>query len=130
MKRTLNILVTDDDLHIRSFVCKMIEDTGHTASEAADGHECLNLTKKNHYDAIFLDLIMPAVCGDEVLKSLRNELNYEGTIVICSAEDDDEMMQEYFELGADAYIIKPAQHDVIKGVVNRIAELADTDSSV
>ena len=122
MSKVLNILVADDDLFFRSFMCKMIEDMGHKTSQAADGDECIIYAKKNQYDAIFLDLIMPTLCGDEVLKMLRNEQNYNGMIVICSAEDENELMQEYFDLGANAYLAKPVKHNVLTEVINRIIE--------
>src|SRR5438552_9442986 len=61
------LLVAEDDVGIRALIGSVLRHDGHTIEFAADGAEAVERISATHYDAIFLDLMMPAASGFEVL---------------------------------------------------------------
>ena len=58
-----HILVVDDEEKLRSLVRKYAEFEGHTVSEATNGMDAITLCRRNRYDIIILDIMMPVLDG-------------------------------------------------------------------
>ena len=92
---------------------------GYICDVAADGRECLLKFVQKPYDVVFLDLVMPEIDGETVLRWLRKE--HPGTnVVITSVQDDDGIMRDLLALGASAYLVKPFTSQEIQGVMRGI----------
>jgi CheY-like chemotaxis protein len=118
----LKILVADDNEYIRELLNRMIEDAGYTWQNAEDGKQCLALLNTTVFDVLFLDLIMPELDGESVLKNIGSTLNKDIDVIIMSSQDDDQAIEEVLNLGATAYLTKPLSIEVINDVLTTLGE--------
>jgi two-component system chemotaxis response regulator CheY len=107
-------LVVDDSRVIRKVARRILEDIGYEIAEAADGMEALAWCRAAMPDAILLDWNMPVMTGIEFLRKLRAEPDGEGPVVVfCTVENDLAHINEALEAGANEYIMKPFDGDII-----------------
>jgi two-component system chemotaxis response regulator CheY len=107
-------LVVDDSRVIRKVARRILEDIGYEIAEAADGMEALAWCRAAMPDAILLDWNMPVMNGIEFLRRLRAEPAGEAPVVVfCTVENDLAHIAEALEVGADEYIMKPFDGDII-----------------
>jgi DNA-binding response OmpR family regulator len=102
----MRILVTEDEPRILSFVSRALEAEGFVTDGAEDGVQALELARRQHYDLVVLDLLLPRVDGLSVLRELRHD-NPELPVVILSARSDLPTKLRGFDLGANDYVQKP-----------------------
>lgn len=99
------ILIVEDDPYINRLLCKIIEDCGYTVDAAYSGSEAQLRLSMQAYDLVLLDLMLPGISGEELLKIIR-ESSYMPVIIISAKTE----LQERITLlknGADDYITKP-----------------------
>lgn len=107
-------LVVDDSRVIRKVARRILEDLDFEIEEAADGLEALQACRKAMPDAILLDWQMPVMSGIDFLRTLRNEQGGERPVVVfCTTENDVERITEAIKAGADEYIMKPFDGDIL-----------------
>jgi two-component system, chemotaxis family, chemotaxis protein CheY len=107
-------LIVDDSRVIRKVARRILEDMGFEIAEAADGVEALAWCRAAMPDAVLLDWNMPVMNGIEFLKRLRTEPGGEApTVVFCTVENDMKRIVEALDCGADEYIMKPFDGDII-----------------
>ena len=100
-----NILVVDDEARIRSIIKKYAEFEGHTVIEAGDGMEAVRLCRKDKFDIIIMDIMMPELDGFSACREIRK---VSGTpIIMLSARGEEYDKINGFELGIDDYVVKP-----------------------
>lgn len=123
-QRARHALVVDDSLAIRKTIRRMIEPMGFTVDEASNGKEALDHYATRHPDVVFLDVEMPGMDGLSVLRHLRGPArvmwagpNDPGDgmprIIMCTARSSFETIREAINAGADEYIIKPFDSQVL-----------------
>lgn len=100
-----NILVVDDDGHIREVVRFALEQAGHEVNEAADGEAALATFAAEPADLVVLDIVMPGEDGLTVCKTIRKDS--EVPIIFLSSRDEELDRILGLELGADDYMTKP-----------------------
>jgi two-component system, chemotaxis family, chemotaxis protein CheY len=109
-------LVVDDSRVIRKVARRILEDIGFEIAEAADGQEALAWCRTSMPEAVLLDWNMPGMNGIEFLKVLRAEPGGRAPVVVmCTVENERERMVEALDAGADEYIMKPFDGDIIEG---------------
>jgi two-component system chemotaxis response regulator CheY len=107
-------LVVDDSRVIRKVARRILEDIGYEIAEAADGMEALAWCRAAMPDAILLDWNMPVMTGIEFLRKLRAEPGGDAPVVVfCTVENDLPHINEALEAGANEYIMKPFDGDII-----------------
>ena len=121
-KRTApRILVVEDDPDNRRIVVKVLAVDGYTTLEAADGESAVALARREHPDAILMDLAMPGVDGWEAARRLKADpATADIPIVALTAfalRGDEDRARE---AGCDAYLSKPCRPQAIRDVVARI----------
>lgn len=105
-----NILIADDMLLNRKLIRRALEQKISNVNflEAEDGHKALEYIYKGAVDIIILDLIMPKKNGFEVIKAVKSQEEYRDIpIIVNSAMDEIDTIQEALELGATDYFTKP-----------------------
>lgn len=108
-------LVVDDSRVIRKVARRILEDLSFEIAEAADGMEALAWCRAAMPDAILLDWNMPVMSGLEFLRKLRAEPGGDAPVVVfCTVENDVAHIQEALDAGADEYIMKPFDGDIIE----------------
>jgi two-component system, OmpR family, response regulator len=100
-----NVLVADDDGHIRDVLRYALERAGYTVFEAADGAQTLRIAREQPIDLVVLDIVMPEEDGLAVCQRLRAERPV--PIVFLTSRDDEVDRIVGLELGADDYVTKP-----------------------
>jgi two-component system, chemotaxis family, chemotaxis protein CheY len=107
-------LVVDDSAVIRKVARRILESMDFTIMEAEDGSKALDVCAVHMPDAILLDWNMPVMDGYEFLKTLRKADN--GTkpkVVFCTTENDVAHIARAMHAGADEYIMKPFDKDIL-----------------
>ena len=108
-------LIVDDSRVIRKVARRILEDLRFEIEEAADGLEALQACRRQMPEAILLDWTMPVVSGIEFLRRLRQEANGDKpTVVFCTTENDVERIAEALKAGADEYMMKPFDGDILQ----------------
>jgi two-component system chemotaxis response regulator CheY len=111
MKRCL---VIDDSRVIRRVAAKIIQDLGFTVEEAEDGKKALDACRMRLPDVALIDLDMPIMDGRTYLRALRQMPGGEKVIaVIFTADGEPAVMQQAIDDGADEYIMKPFDSEII-----------------
>ena len=99
------LLIVDDEEHIRNLVRKYAEFGGYEVKEAADGMEAVSLSKKESFDAIVMDIMMPELDGFSACREIRKISAV--PILLLSARGEEYDKINGFECGADDYVVKP-----------------------
>ena len=102
----MKLLVIEDDPKTSSFVRKGLMESGFDVDTAGDGREGLNLAKTGRHDLVILDLMLPGMPGEAVLRELRASGN-RTPVVILTARGQLEDRVHGLQLGADDYLPKP-----------------------
>lgn len=119
MKKT--ILVADDSSTIRKLVTFALKALGNDVVTACDGMEALETLPRVDVDLIITDLNMPNVDGYEFIRAVRQNAAYANIpIIILSSEKEDDDIQRGIVAGANSYLVKPFQPQVIQ---NEVAKL-------
>jgi len=100
-----HILVVDDETRIRSIIKKYAEFDGHEVTEASDGMEAVLLCRKNTYDLIIMDIMMPELDGFSACREIRKIADT--PIIMLSARGEEYDRINGFEVGIDDYVTKP-----------------------
>lgn len=99
------ILITDDEDKIRALIKKYAIFEGHTAVEAANGIEAVELCRKENFDIIIMDIMMPELDGFSAVKEIRKKQDVPVLMLSARGEEYDKI--HGFELGIDDYVVKP-----------------------
>ncbi|NEX94035.1 response regulator [Caulobacter sp. 17J65-9] len=107
-------LVVDDSRIIRKIARRILEDFAFDVAEAGDGAEALARCRAHMPDVVLLDWRMPVMDGLAFLKSLRAEPGGERPkVVFCTSENEPERISEALDAGADEYVMKPFDGDIL-----------------
>ena len=107
-------LVVDDSSVIRKVARRILENLEFSVSEAEDGQQALESCRRGMPDAILLDGNMPVMDGYEFLKAFR--LLPDGDqprVVFCATENDVVQIARAFHAGANDYMMKPFDTEVL-----------------
>ena len=99
------ILVVDDEFRIRQMIRKYAEFEGYEVEEAVDGMQAIEVCKKNKFDLIIMDVMMPELDGFSACREIRKFT--QTPIIMLSARGEEYDKIHGFELGSDDYVVKP-----------------------
>lgn len=117
-------LIVDDSKVIRMVARKILQELGFLTVEAADGQEALDACVVSMPEAVLLDWNMPVKSGIEFLRDLRKmEGGDKPIVVFCTTENDIEHIQEAIESGANEYIMKPFDSEIIQAKFSQVGLL-------
>src|SRR5260370_19968644 len=110
------ILIVDDNEDNRYTLQLLLESDGHERIVcAASGSEAIALIEKEKFSLILLDLMMPDLNGDEVLKVIRSDPDKRDIpVIIISPDTDVDKVSQCIELGADDYLPKPFNSTILR----------------
>ncbi len=99
------LLVADDEAQIRALVAKYARYEGYDIAEAADGMEAVALCRREAFDLVILDIMMPEMDGFTATREIRKFSRV--PIILLSARGEEYDRINGFESGADDYVVKP-----------------------
>ncbi len=117
----VHILIIEDDPVVRRMVRQTLsKQKDWKIVEAENGKKALEILKKLRPDLIILDIMMPEMDGFEFLEHFRADLSNNAIpVIILSALADEKNQLKGFDLGADDYLIKPVQPDLLLARIER-----------
>ena len=114
----LDVLIVEDNKEIGDLLCAFLRKNGYAVSIAGSGEKALELYEKYGAKLVILDLMLPGMDGFAVCSRIRRDV---GThILIASARTDKEDKLKGLNLGADDYIEKPYDIDILLAKINGI----------
>jgi two-component system chemotaxis response regulator CheY len=117
-------LLVDDSKAIRAIVRPMLTSLGFEVSEAADGAQALKACESGYPTVVLLDWNMPVMNGLDFLKALRRQPGGDAPIVIfCTTENSLEHIRIGLEAGANEYIMKPFDQEILQGKLAEVGLL-------
>ncbi len=115
------VLIVDDSSVIRKVAKRILENMNLQTLEAEDGQKALAMCATTMPDAVLLDWNMPVMDGYEFLKALRSMDDGDiPKVVFCTTENDIAHIARAMHSGADEYIMKPFDSDIIRSKFEQI----------
>ncbi|MDH5722309.1 MAG: response regulator [Alphaproteobacteria bacterium] len=117
-------LIVDDSRVVRKVASRIVHDLGFECREAEDGQKAYESCAQNMPDTILLDWNMPVMSGIEFLEKLRDMAGGDHPkVVFCTTENDISHIQRAMQAGANEYIMKPFDSDIIQSKFEQIGVL-------
>ena len=121
MSKTTRILICDDDPIVHQSLSLYLDHEDFLHDSAYDGKQALEMIKKEHYDLMLLDQMMPGMTGMEVCQAVRKDSQLPIIMLTARGEEYDKLAG--LEGGADDYVVKPfSPRELVarvKAVLNR-----------
>ena len=121
------ILIVDDEAHIRMLIgqtLEELEDEGVEFLSADNGEAALNLIQDEKPDLVFLDVMMPKMNGMDVCHKVKKELAIDDVfIILLTAKGQELDRQRGQEVGADVYMTKPFDPEVLLSKAKQVLQL-------
>lgn len=112
------LLIVDDEPMMRQLIRLYLTPVGYSCIEAESGETALLSLEKNKVDLILLDIMMPTMSGWETCKKIREK--WETPIIMLTARDTKEDIVKGLNSGADDYISKPFDEEVLIARMNAV----------
>lgn len=119
----MKVLIVEDDLEIQNLVNYFLKKEGYRTEKTDNGLDALKLLKKDKFDFVILDLMLPQLSGNHVAKIVKEMPEEYGSpfIIMLSAKVQIEDVLEGFSLGADDYLKKPFDPRELIARIKRIS---------
>ncbi|MBF0466257.1 MAG: response regulator, partial [Nitrospirae bacterium] len=122
-RRSLNILVADDNLVNQTLAVKLLERRGYMPVVAGNGIEAIDILSKARFDLILMDIQMPVMGGIEATRYIRGEkgceLNKDIPIIAMTARALKGDKEQFLEAGVSDYISKPVDANELYGLIEK-----------
>ena len=114
-------LVVDDSRVVRKVARRILEAHGYDVAEAEDGQKALDACRMDMPDCVLLDWNMPVMDGITFLRRLRDEFGPDDPpVVFCTTENDMSHIEMAIEAGAQEYIMKPFDDEILVGKLAQV----------
>ena len=127
-----HILLVDDDALLRRSLAFNLAQADYRVSTAASAEDALAMARQEPIDLVLLDIGLPGMDGLEALRQFREQLSVPVIFLTARRRELDQVLG--LELGADDYVIKPFQLDVllarVKAVLRRAARPSDASADL
>lgn len=119
------MLICDDESGLRAVLKRYAVFEGHEVVEAGDGMEAVEICRKQKFDIIIMDIMMPELDGFSAVKEIRKL--YDVPVIMLSARGEEYDKIHGFEVGIDDYVVKPFSSKEIMMRVNAILRRVQRD---
>ncbi|RMF05605.1 MAG: response regulator [Alphaproteobacteria bacterium] len=113
-------LVVDDSKVIRRVARRILEELSFDIQEAVDGQDAWRQCQQSMPDVVLLDWNMPVMSGIDFLRKLRSAAVPQPVVVFCTTENDMVHIRAAIEAGADEYIMKPFDREIIESKFSQV----------
>jgi len=131
MSEQATILIVDDEITIRKTLGLALTSKGYKIVAAGNGPEALLLLEDNVIDLALLDMRMPGMSGYEVLKEIRKSHSaLELPVLMLTATDDADAMISSLKSGANDYLIKPCNREILAARIETQLSMKEMNESL
>ena len=123
----MNILLVEDDKNICEMVCDFLKSENYNVITAIDGKMAIDIFKEHTFDIVLLDLMLPKSSGLEVLKYIRSVSVI--PVIIATAKDSDTDKMLGLNLGADDFVTKPYNTQILLARIESILKRVNRNST-
>jgi two-component system, OmpR family, phosphate regulon response regulator PhoB len=128
-RRKRRVLVVEDHPDTRAAVAEHLADRGFDVTIACDGEAAMLSIRQERPDLVYLDMNLPQISGYDVCEQIRTDPLLDGVgVVMTSAQASIQVHVSCLEAGADAFIPKPFELDVVADVIDRIVAAREASS--
>lgn len=120
----MRVALLEDEPHIAELVKMWIEAEGYQCQRFGDGRALINALKRETFDLLILDWMVPEIDGEDVLNWVRENITWNIPVVFMTQRDTEEDIVKILSLGADDYITKPIRHKEMMARVTALARRA------
>ncbi|MCB0193449.1 MAG: response regulator [Anaerolineae bacterium] len=118
-----HILIVDDHKTTRLKLRMGLEQQGHTTSDAIHGRQALDILRRQSFDLVLLDILMPEMDGYEVLAEMKKDPKLRDIpVIVISAHDEMDSVVKGIELGAEDYLPKSFDPVLLKARITACLE--------
>ena len=117
----IKVLIVDDEEPVRRLLSKELSRKGFLTETASDGSEALRKLKKDTFDVVLLDIVMPGIDGIEFMKTIRND-PAAPSIIVLTGRATVETAVEAMKNGAFDYLTKPYKLEELNIIISRAYE--------
>lgn len=118
----MNVLVVDDSSTMRKIIGLALGGAGHSYKEAENGRDGLVKARAEKFDCIILDINMPEMNGIEFLRERSGDPALKKlAVIVLTTQDEEALKAEALGLGADSFLVKPFQKEVLIQTVSSVA---------
>jgi DNA-binding response OmpR family regulator len=119
-ERQTTVLIAEDEDSVREIEHRILTHNGMATLLASDGQEAIELAQAHRPDLILLDLMMPGMRGEEVLRALKsNPATQHIPVLVVSALSSLQTIDESYMLGATDFLTKPFEYQELLSRVRR-----------
>lgn len=122
------ILIVEDDIEINKMMQTLLKKNQYEVTSAFSGTEALLLLEKTSFDLILLDIMLPGLSGEEILKKINKQMQIPAICV--SAKDDLDTKLELIRDGADDYITKPFNNEELIVRIGAVLRRSNTTTLI
>jgi DNA-binding response OmpR family regulator len=120
-----DVLVVDDDAATRAYTSSVLQELGWVVSVASSGRQALELVRKERPTLVILGSVIPDMSGEDVCQAIKNDPTFQDMLVmVLSAKNDIDTKLQYFQAGADEYLVKPIDARELVARVNAFLRIA------
>lgn len=120
----MKLLVVEDDPILRTALLRLLGQWGYAAEAAGSGAEALSWLDRLHFDLVLLDLGLPDGDGLAICRSLRGSRRHQPLVLMLTARDDRRSKLEGLDGGADDYVVKPFDPELLRARIRALLRRA------
>jgi two-component system sensor histidine kinase ChiS len=125
------LLLVDDEANSRAGLARRLTQKGYIVEVAGDGPQALARIPQGRYDLVLLDQMMPGMSGIEVLRRLRSTYSQsELPVIMVTGVDQSKMVVEALRLGANDYVVKPVDSQVVAARIQSQLARSQADRAI
>lgn len=123
------ILLVENEINIASFIERGLREFGHEVYVAYDGAAGWELTQKNDFQLLILDIIMPKMNGLQLCKQYRQRFGYHSPVIMLTALGTTEDIVSGLDAGADDYLVKPFSFQELEARIKALLRRSGNESA-
>ena len=124
------ILLVEDEVNIASFIERGLREFGHEVYVAYDGAAGWELTQKNDFQLLILDIIMPKMNGLQLCKQYRQTYGYQSPVIMLTALGTTDDIVNGLDAGADDYLVKPFSFQELEARIKALLRRTGAEPAV
>lgn len=123
----MRIALLEDEPNVAELMTLWLSDHGHAVSPYASGESLINALRRETYDLLVLDWLVPDIDGEKVLAWVRSHVEWPIPVIFVTQRDEEEDIVRILSQGADDYLVKPVRQRELLARISALARRAQLE---